>query len=335
LSTGSSTRGKVLVLVGPTASGKTHLLAELSSAKPDRHGIPPLVVISADSMQAYRGLDIGTAKPGPDVTERLPHELIDICEPSEQYTAGDFARLADEACARAWGLGSLPVVSGGTGFYVRGFICGLPGGPAAEPAQRERVARDLAERGSAALRAELAALDPASAGRIHECDDYRLTRALEIVRSTGRPMADFAPPSAPRKGIDFLVLGLERPREELYARIDERVEAMFAAGLAEEVARLRAAGCGPDTPAMKAIGYREFFAREFFGPAAQGSLDAVKAAVKLDTRRYAKRQMTYFRALPGIRWIGPDSGLLAGLIREFLASPGMAGGIAHRSDRGV
>lgn len=284
--------------------------------------LPEAEVISADSMQAYRGLDIGTAKPGSSLRERLPHRLIDILDIDSQYTVGDFTRLADEACAEIAARGRLPVLCGGTGFYVRNFICGLPRAPAADPETRAAVTRDLALRGVEALREELAAADPASAARIHANDLYRLTRALEITRSTGRPLSDFAAGTEARGGYSFALYGLAPEPGELEARIGARVDEMFAAGLAEEVAALRAAGHGPAEPGMKAIGYSEFFALE-------GSTEAeIAARIKLDTRRYAKRQMTFFRSLPGIEWIPPDPAALAPLLAGFLAGRPSGSGAA-------
>lgn len=328
MSTSSSTRLKVLVLVGPTASGKTDLLFELfaaGSAASERRFSCPAEVVSADSMQVYRGMDIGTAKPGPAERARLPHHLLDLLEPSEQYSAGDFVRLADQACAEIAGRGALPVVSGGTGFYVRNFVSGLPSAPASSPELRAAVAADLASRGPASLREELAAIDPASAARIHERDLYRLTRALEITRATGRPLADFAPSPEARGGYDFLVVELSRPREELYARIDRRVELMFERGLPAELEALKARGLGPGDPGMKAIGYREFFEPGL-------SLAEVEELVKRDSRRYAKRQETFFSSLPGLRRIevSGERGVaeaaerLAPLAAAFLAGEGPA-----------
>jgi tRNA dimethylallyltransferase len=285
------------------------------------YGLPEAEVVSADSMQAYRGMDIGTAKPDPALLSRLPHRLIDIREIREQYTVGDFVASADSACDEIAAAGKLPVVSGGTGFYAKNFIFGLPTGPAADPETRAGVARDLAERGAEALRAELAAADPDSAARIHGRDLYRLTRALEIVRATGRPMAEFAPSSSPRSRFRFAVFGVERPREELAARIGERVAAMMAAGLADEVAALRRAGARAEDPGMQAIGYREFFEAEAAATAqgsGVGALAAVAEAIARDTRQYAKRQMTFFRKLPGIEWVGPDPEALATRLRSIV-----------------
>lgn len=286
----------VLVLIGPTASGKTDLLLGLfgSGARP---GLPMAELVSADSMQVYRGMDIGTAKPSPRERALLPHHLLDLRDPDEQYMVGDFVRLADEACEDIASRGRLPIVAGGTGFYVRNFLFGLPSGPEADPDTRAAVARDLAEHGPEALRLELAALDPAAAARIKPRDLYRLCRAVEIQRQTGRPQGDFAPPTSPRSRWNFLVVELSRPRAEVYARIDARVEAMMAAGLPGEVAALRAAGYGPGDPGLKAIGYSEFLEAEAEGRGQD--LAAIAQAIKLDTRRYAKRQMTFFRGIPG------------------------------------
>jgi tRNA dimethylallyltransferase len=312
----------VLVLVGPTASGKTALLDALFGSRDGREawGLPEAEVVSADSMQAYRGLDIGTAKPESSLLERLPHRLIDILDIQVQYTVGDFVRLADEACAEIAAAGKLPLLSGGTGFYVRNFICGLPSAPAADPEARALVARDLAERGPAALRAELAARDPASAARIHENDLYRLTRALEITRATGRPMADFAAGIEPRPNWRFALYGTMPGPGELDARIGERVDSMMAAGLAEEAAALIAAGHGPGEPGMKAIGYREFFSPD--GGLTSESPALVAERIKLDTRRYAKRQMTFFRGLSGIEWISRDPAAFAARVAAIVHEVG-------------
>ncbi|MBL8967170.1 MAG: tRNA (adenosine(37)-N6)-dimethylallyltransferase MiaA [Spirochaetaceae bacterium] len=301
MSTNSSTRIPVLVLAGPTASGKTDLLLELFGGGGPQ-GLPAAEVVSADSMQAYRGMDIGTAKPDAALRALLPHRLVDILDPSETYSAGDFVRLADEACAEIAAAGRLPVVAGGTGFYIRNFILGLPSAPTADPAVRAAVAADLAARGIEALREELRLGDPRAYGRIHRNDEYRVCRALEVLRASGRALSDFAPPSEARSRYRFLVVALARAREELYARIDARVDAMLAAGLPAEFRGLRAAGFGPEAPGMKAIGYAEFFEAEAAGldPLSPEGLAATAELVKRNTRRYAKRQETFFRGLPGL-----------------------------------
>lgn len=316
---------KAVIVTGPTASGKTELLdavfgrgassffSALNIAAGGKGGIPVSAeILSADSMQAYRGMDIGTAKPSPEILSRLPHHLIDFKNPDEQYTAGEFVRLADALCATLGSRRVLPVVSGGTGYYIRNFLCGSPSAPPSNPVIREKVAGDLAEFGIEALRRELQSADPVSSERISDGDVYRLTRAIEILRTSGEPPSRFAPAKRTREAYKFLVIGIERPREELKERIGERVDAMFAAGLPDEIASLAAAGCDVSCPGLKAIGYREFFEME------GASLASIAEAIKLHTRQYAKRQMTFLRALPGIVWIKPDSAALAALFTDFL-----------------
>ncbi|GHV79474.1 tRNA dimethylallyltransferase 1 [Spirochaetia bacterium] len=293
---------QVLVLFGPTASGKTEILEQLFT------GIDPLCraeVVSADSMQVYRGMDIGTAKPEADLRQRLPHHLIDIRNPDEQFNAGDFVRLADEACADIVRRGGLPVVSGGTGFYLRNFVLGLPETPPSNPRIRDQVQEELHRRGMAALIEELTACDPASAARIHPNDTYRLARALEVFRTSGRPLSSYAPTAAAaRPQYRFLIIGLERNREEVYRRINERCALMFRRGLPEEVARLHAAGYNPGDPGMKAIGYREFFTEETPGVwRLSADLANVETLIARNSRRYAKRQITFFASISGVTWI--------------------------------
>ena len=311
----------IIIVTGPTASGKTELLSQLfAKGAPDFfqslsgrivESYEHAEIISADSMQAYRGMDIGTAKPDAALISALPHYLIDIKNPDEQYTAGEFVRLADSLIERMRGR-VLLIISGGTGFYLKNFIVGSPSGPPSDPAIRNQVQEDLRQFGISALREELLKADPESYARIAYNDIYRLTRALEITRASNKPLSSFAPSALPRPGYRFLVLGVERPREELRERIARRVEAMFEAGLPMEVAKLRQMGYNADCPGMQAIGYREFFELEDSG------MDAIKAAITLHTRQYAKRQMTFFKSLPGIRWIQPDVSQLAEKIQGFL-----------------
>jgi tRNA dimethylallyltransferase len=289
-----------------------------TSAARKAYCLPEAEVISADSMQAYRGMDIGTAKPDAALLARLPHRLLDIRDISEQYTVGEFVHLAEDVSAEILRRGKLPIISGGTGFYVRNFMCGLPSAPPSDAVVRAQVALDLARRGSDALREELAATDPGSAARIHANDLYRLTRALEIVRSTGRPMADFASGEEPRPDFRFLTIGLDLPRGQLYSRIEARVDSMVASGLSDEVAALRKAGHGPDEPGMRAIGYREFFEFESQDKA------VIVESIKRDTRLYAKRQMTFFRGLPGIEWLG------TGAMGGAFPSEGLTSAVAAR-----
>ncbi len=287
----------VLVLFGPTASGKTDVLDRLFG-RPDAPFSAE--VVSADSMQIYRGMDIGTAKPDAALRSRLPHHLIDILDPKEAFSVGDFVRLADQACTGIAARGALPVVSGGTGFYLKNFVLGLPEAPPSDPAVREELRRELAARGSGALMAELTEVDPASAGRIHKNDLYRLTRALEVYRASGRPLSSFGVSGAAgassggRPEYRFLCLSLERDRADLYRRIDARTRQMFSLGLPEEVARLRAEGYGPEDPGLRAIGYREFFLD------GEASLEGIEAEIARNSRRYAKRQIVFAASIPGL-----------------------------------
>jgi tRNA dimethylallyltransferase len=261
-------------------------------------------------MQVYRGMDIGTAKPSAEERARLPHHLIDIRNPDEQFNAGDFVRLADEACLDIAGRGRLPVLSGGTGFYLKNFILGLPEAPPSDAEIRSQLKKELREKGAAALMEELASGDPESAARIHPNDEYRLVRALEVLRLTGRPLSSCRVSGARGRGAGerppyrFLIIGLSRPREELYRRIDLRCRAMFRAGLAAEVQRLYEAGYTPRDPGLRAIGYREFFAEDGARwrrlPEDTAELEALVAR---NSRRYAKRQITYFNSIPGVKWI--------------------------------
>ncbi|MDR0410067.1 MAG: tRNA (adenosine(37)-N6)-dimethylallyltransferase MiaA [Spirochaetaceae bacterium] len=294
----------VLVLFGPTASGKTALLEKLfpSGKKPSAE------IVSADSMQVYRGMDIGTAKPPPEIRAVLPHHLIDILDPREQYSAGEFIRLAADCCNSIHGRGLLPVISGGAGFYLKSFIQGMPEAPPSNAAVRKKLSAELNERGGATLRSELQSIDPRSAARIHPNDVYRLLRALEILRITGQPPSSFAVRAQGRPSkYRFLLIGLEWERETLYRRINERCALMFKAGLAEEAQGLFAQNYTPCDPGMKAIGYKEFFIDNYDGTYGfSNDIAGVEDLVARHSRWYAKRQITWFKNTPGVTWIKLD-----------------------------
>ncbi|MDR1399187.1 MAG: tRNA (adenosine(37)-N6)-dimethylallyltransferase MiaA [Treponema sp.] len=286
----------VFLLFGPTASGKTEVLETLFTGA----GVFSLAeIVSADSMQVYRGMDIGTAKPSQELRARIPHHLIDVRAPDESFSVGDFVHLASELCTDIAARGKLPVLSGGTGFYLKNFVQGLPAAPPSDVLIRRELREELSLRGAAALAEELASCDPISAARIHINDTYRLLRALEVVRLTGKPLSSFAMNG--QRALSryrFLLIGLERPREELYQRINERCAAMFRVGLADEVRRLFEAGYTPKAPGLRAIGYHEFFEEDATGNfALKTNLDEVEALIARDSRHYAKRQITYFASL--------------------------------------
>jgi tRNA dimethylallyltransferase len=306
----------VLVLFGPTASGKTEFLDVLFS---EPYGLFPGEVVSADSMQVYRGMDIGTAKPGAELRRRLPHHLIDIRDPDEQFNAGEFVRLAGEICLEIADRGRLPVISGGTGFYIRNFVLGITEAPPSDPALRESLKREAADRGMDALFRELQGADSISAGRIHRNDRYRILRALEVCRLTGRPLSAFESTGAPGN-FRFLLAGLWRDREELYSRLDARCELMFRQGLPDELKALVKKGYGPLDPGLKAIGYREFFVQGGDGKfTLSDDVSSVKELIAKNSRHYAKRQITYFNSLPGIRWIKPEPLVFSSELEKFLA----------------
>lgn len=294
-------------------------------------------------MQVYRGMDIGTAKPSPEERRRIPHHLIDIRDPGEQFNAGEFVRLADECCARIAARHALPVVSGGTGFYLKNFILGLSEAPPSDRGIRAALRGELQSRGPQALMEELSRVDPSSAARIHLNDEYRLLRALEVFRLSGRPLSSFKPgpggagEGEPGRGgaYRFLIVGLRRGRQELYRRIDERCARMFRAGLAGEVRGLVEQGYGPGDPGLRAIGYREFFIQNGDEGAAASprpfrfatDLAAVEALAARNSRRYAKRQITYFASIPQVRWIdlgdrgGDPVEQIRAMTADFLARP--------------
>jgi len=318
----------VLILFGPTASGKTGILFELFNSlgaqKTSLQKAIQVEIISADSMQVYRGMDIGTAKPSAQERARLPHHLIDICDPSQQFNTGDFVRLTDEACLQIAQRGKLPVVSGGTGFYLKNFILGLSEAPPSNLEIRVQLKKELNEKGSNFLMEELAACDPVSAQRIHINDEYRLLRALEVCRSSGRPLSSFENSSAETRGnFRFITIGLSRPRAELYRRINFRCEEMFRLGLHEEVQALYKAGYTPDDPGLRAIGYREFFIESYDDSprwSISKDLEGVQALIAQNSRRYAKRQITFFAGIPDVKWIEVDNNekIAAQKIREII-----------------
>ncbi|MDR1143348.1 MAG: tRNA (adenosine(37)-N6)-dimethylallyltransferase MiaA [Spirochaetaceae bacterium] len=317
----------VFILFGPTGSGKTALLEKLFTGS---GALCPAEVVSADSMQVYRGMDIGTAKPDAALLARLPHHLIDIRNPGDQFNAGDFVRLAAAACGDIAARGKFPVISGGTGFYLKSFISGLGEDPSSDPLVRRSLREELLQKGPGALFEELARRDPASAERIHVNDLYRLLRALEVCRVSGRPLSSFAPGKGVRGGYRFVIAGLRRDRQELYRRIELRCEDMFRRGLAAEVEELFSRGYTPRDPGLRAIGYREFFEPlpgEGYG--FNRDTEGVKALVKRNSRRYAKRQETFFASIPEAVWLPPAGSiepeepektldLFRGLLHTFL-----------------
>lgn len=288
----------VLVIFGPTACGKTDLVLRLFGAGADSPFAGQAEVISADSMQVYRGMNIGTAKPEIQVLQQLPHHLLDIHNPDEPFSAGDFVRQADSLCRDIIARNKLPVVAGGTGFYIKNFLCGLPATPEADETLRNFLKERLRREGAGVLYRELVQRDPASAAVIHPHDTYRIIRALEVCMSTGTPRSSFEVTNVLRSGFYFCIIILERPRAELYERINLRVQEMFDAGLVQEVESLTNAGYSASDPGMQAIGYREFFSLEIQKECSENRLNFIRDLIARDSRRYAKRQYTFFKGIP-------------------------------------
>ena len=267
-------------------------------------------------MQVYRHLDIGTAKPGALLRDKIPHHLIDVADPSHQFNAGEFVKSAEALAAAILARGRSPVICGGTAFYVTSFLYGLPESPVADLSVRARLREAARTDGREALARMLREKDPQAAERIHAGDTYRITRALEVLEATGESIFSFRWPRTLRQDFRFLLLGLRRGREELYRRIDARVDGMFSAGLLEEVKRLLAMGYRPGDPGLRGIGYREVLATRL----GCETLGGARELIKRNTRRYAKRQITFFRSVEGVRWFDPsDVPLMRASIDEFLS----------------
>jgi len=292
-------RPLAILLMGPTASGKTALAVELAAHF-------PCDVISVDSAQVYRGLDIGSAKPGPEVLAATPHRLIDICEPTEAYSAARFREDALREMAEIAARGRVPLLVGGTLLYFRALQQGLSPLPEADPGIRARLEGEAAALGWAELHRRLLAVDPDAGARIHPHDAQRIQRALEVFEITGRPLSQLQRESGPGNPLPYRLLKLVRaPRERavLRERIARRFQAMLEAGFEEEVRTLWARGdLTPDLPAMRSVGYRQIL-NYLLGDSSFGVM--IERGV-IATRQLAKRQLTWLRAEPDCHWIFDD-----------------------------
>ena len=300
---------RLVVIVGPTASGKSRLALDLARAVGGE-------IVSADSQQVYRGMDIGTGKVSAAERALVAHHLIDVCNPDQEMTAARFAEMADEAIAGAALRGAPVVVAGGTGLYVRALLFGLFAGPPADPALRSRLRAE----GLPALWQRLAAADPASAARIDRNDEKRIIRALEVLELTGEPMSLHQERHdhrrvAPR--YPARLVGLDPPRAELYRRIDARVDQMMAAGLIDEVRRLRAAGYGPELRSQAAIGYAELH-RHLDGVLPLG--ESVRL-IQRNSRHYARRQLSWYRGDPTVTWHPEPRAVAIDDLERYLREP--------------
>lgn len=310
---------KIAVITGPTATGKTKLGVLLS-----RHLGGE--VVSADSMQVYRGMDIGTAKPTPAETEGVPHHMIDVADPAERYSVSRYVEEAARCCQDIIARGRLPILVGGTGLYIDSLISGrsFAGGDGDEAARRELGER-YDEIGGEAMLRELAQFDPERAAKLSPADKKRIVRAWEVWLCTGKTITAHDRETRllpPRYDAAVIALTFEN-RADLYARIDARVDEMVRQGLEAEVEELLRGGLSQQSTAMQAIGYKEFAA------ALRGELTPAEAAetVKRESRRYAKRQLTWLRAKPELQWIRwgstPDFDFALQVSTDFLSSRGI------------
>lgn len=288
----------LVVVLGPTAVGKSRVAVDLAL----RFGGE---VIGGDSIQVYRGFDIGTDKPTEADRRGVPHHLVDIVDPSVQFTAADFVREALAAARAIAARGRLPIVAGGTGLYLKALLDGLFPGPGRDEAVRAALEAEAREKGLAALFERLQRVDPEYAAKVRDRDRVRIVRALEVYGMTGRPLSEhFRDTASPVAGRRVVRLGLRLDRDALVRRIEARVDRMFARGLVDEVRGLLARGVPADAPPFRALGYRHVI-RHLEGAL---SLEEAAALTKTDTRHYAKRQMTWFRKMDGVAWFSPDDG---------------------------
>jgi len=297
---GAGSPAPLVVIIGPTGVGKSALAVNLALALGGG-------LISADAMQVYRGFDLGTAKPDAATQARVRHELVDVADPRHDFSAGDFVRAADHAVSRLRQDGLRPIMVGGTGFYIRAFLGGLFPGPRRSDSLRARLRARAGSRGSAYLLRLLARLDPGSARRLGAGDTQRLIRALEVLFLSGEPLSQHL--ARDGGGIwerperyDAVKIGLRMEKARLVARLEDRAQAFYNAGLVAEVRRLLAAGIPPEANAFKGIGYRESLA------VVRGECSESEARQRTvnATRRYAKRQMTWFKREPGLHWLAGD-----------------------------
>jgi len=289
---GAAASGRVVAVVGATATGKSRLALALAEALGGE-------IINADALQVYRGFDIGTAKPSPEERARVPHHLIDVLEPHERWSAGEFSRRARAAIAGIRERQRVPIVVGGSGLYLRALLAGISPVPPGDPVLRQRLRARLAEEGLPALAAELSRLDPATAARLAPGDTQRILRALEVALASGRPLSSWiASQPFGKESVLAISVGLTLPRGILYDAVARRVARMVERGWVQEVEGLLDRGLEPHLPAFQAIGYRQI-ALHVLG---EWSLDRAIHETVQATRRFAKRQETWFRKEPDVIW---------------------------------
>ena len=303
-------RPKIVILLGPTAVGKTSLSIDLAEEAGGE-------VISADSMQVYRYLDIGTAKPLPEERRRVRHHLIDVVDPDGEFNASRFASLARGVILRITGEGKAVFVAGGTGLYLRALTGGIIEAPGPDPGLRQALREERERRGTACLYQRLLERDPTAAGRIGRNDAVRIIRALEVLERSGESIRKKQESHAFRqRAYDSVKIGLRLPRQELYDRINRRCAEMIERGLVAEVEGLLARGYDESLKPLQSLGYKHILAHI----RGRLSLEEALGRMQRDTRNYAKRQLTWFKAEKDIEWYSPADGeSIRARVREFLA----------------
>lgn len=302
---------KVVVICGPTGVGKTSVAIELAEAFEGE-------IVSADSMQIYRHMDIGTAKPSPVQKQRVTHHMIDIVAPDEPFDAARFEKLSQKKITDLFNIKKTPFVVGGTGLYIKALLHGMFRDRTADQNVIQRLKNEAVEYGPSFLHTRLRQNDPEAAEKIHPNDIFRIVRALEIYEATGKPISQYQLEHGFRNDLfKVLKIGLHLSRKTLYDRIDHRVDAMIDEGFLEEVKWLLDMGYSATLNSMQSIGYRHM--AKYVNK--NISWDETLRTMKRDTRRYAKRQLTWFKADPQIKWIKPDKiKYMHRLIKEFITA---------------
>lgn len=285
---------KVIILVGPTASGKTEVSLELAKRFKNAE------IISADPMLVYKGFDIGTAKPSKEYLSSIKHHFVDILEPDEIFSAADFARDAKKIINKLLDNGKIPIVVSGTGFYIRILMNGIFHAPESDWNLRKKLEEEAKLNGKEVLHKKLFDIDPATAIKLHKNDSRRIIRAIEIYELTGKPISFWKKIKPETNKFDFVVFGIRRNRTDLYKRVDKRVDDMIKNGFLEEV-RVLLSKYGKDVPAFKGLGYKGL--AEFLTKDTDYSLEKIIEKIKINTRRYVKRQITWFKKEACINWI--------------------------------
>ncbi len=285
---------KILVICGATATGKTKLAVDCALKLGSE-------VISADSQLVYRGLDIGTAKPSLEEMRGVKHHLIDVADACEPFSVGEYRELAEPVLQRLLNEEKTPVICGGTGFYIKSLLFEFGYGKTLGNSEiRERYGKFAKKYGNKALHEKLKAVDPQAALKLHPNDVKRVIRALEIFDLSGQKKSEQSDELKPKR--DYVAVAINYPREELYSRIDKRVDEMFRQGLLDEVENLLAQGVDETCQSMQAIGYKEVLYDIKNGNLSSTTRDVIKR----NTRRYAKRQITFFKKMPNLVWLAPE-----------------------------